>query len=152
MKLYFARPFTNYSYTEITDYYHNNIPKLESAGYKVLCPMAVKRELKDQGDKPIGKLGYKFPETTNHAIYERDKWMVTHLCDVLLCDLSIKADAIIGCTSELIWSSFTNKHTVLVLPKDSPHYHAFLLESADIVFETLEEAIEYLINLIKSNY
>ena len=41
-------------------------------------------------------------------------------------------------------------HTILVMPKKNVHQHAFVIEAADIIFETIEEAVEYLQTIGKS--
>jgi nucleoside 2-deoxyribosyltransferase len=87
--------------------------------------------------------GYQNPVSTNHAIYERDKWMVEQ-CDIVLMDLTYAKFASIGCTMELAWASLLNKHTIIVMGEDNVHRHAFILEAADIIFATMDDAIGYL--------
>jgi hypothetical protein len=49
---------------------------------------------------------------------------------------------------ELAWASILGKHTVVSMQKENVHRHAFILEAADVIFETHEESMEYLDKLI----
>ncbi len=148
MKIYLAHPISGMEYDEVVRYYEDmkNLLKGEY-GYEVLTPMTAKGYMRTE--KSLRAVGDENPVSTNHAIFEHDKWMV-NTCDVMLCDLSEKNGFAIGCTMELAWASLLGKHTVLILPDDSPYRHAFMLEAADIVFKTLNEAKEYLKYLITS--
>jgi hypothetical protein len=64
--------------------------------------------------------------------------------DIVLVDLSNIKNVSIGCCMELAWAQDNDKHTIVVMEKSNIHMHAFVLEAADIVFEQLEEALEYL--------
>ena len=90
--------------------------------------------------------GYKTATSNDHSIFQRDTWMVSQ-CDVVLCDFTNAEKTSIGCCMEIAIASWLNKHTVIVLPKNNIHNHAFILEAADIVYETLDDAIDYLNNL-----
>lgn len=54
----------------------------------------------------------------------------------------------IGCICELAVGAEHHKHTIVVMEKDNINRHAFVLELADIVFETTKEAREYIHKLI----
>jgi hypothetical protein len=69
--------------------------------------------------------------------------------DIVFVNFSKAPSISIGCVMELAWAYTHRKHTVGVLPKDSVHRHAFVIEAFDIIFETEEEAIQYLIRLAK---
>jgi nucleoside 2-deoxyribosyltransferase len=148
MIIYLAGPISGKSYDEVVSLYKDKSNFLNEVGYEVLCPMTGKTYLRTE--LKFRESGYDgFPVSTNHAIFERDKWMVSN-CDIILADLSNSGDRIsIGTMMELAWASLLGKHTLIILPKDNVHKHAFVLESGDIVFETLEEANKYLIDLIK---
>jgi nucleoside 2-deoxyribosyltransferase len=140
MKIYVARPFTGYSGAELLDYYDKMKNLL--VGLEVLSPMTGKEFLGD--DVKLKAHGFENPVATNHAIFERDQWMVRR-ADIVLVDLSDgDEEAVsIGCVMELAWASLLGKHTVVVMSETSPHYHAFVLEAADIIFPTIEKAIDY---------
>ena len=83
------------------------------------------------------------PTSTNHAIYERDQWMVTQ-SDVVLFNLSNTTIVSIGSMFELAWASLLNKHTIVIMEQDNIHEHAFVLEAADVIFTCLKHALDYL--------
>jgi nucleoside 2-deoxyribosyltransferase len=148
MKIYLAGPISGKGYDEVVNTYKEKVKFLQDLGYDVLCPMTGKTYLRNELEFKTS--GYdKFPVSTNHAIFERDKWMISS-CDIILADLSNSGDRVsIGTVTELAWASLLNKHSIIVLPKDNIHRHAFVLEAGDIIFETIEEANKYLIDLAK---
>jgi len=86
------------------------------------------------------------PIAANHAIVERDRWMIGQ-SEIVLVDLLHAERVSIGCMFELAWASEIRKHTIVIMEKENIHRHAFVIDSADIVFETLDEALDYLENL-----
>lgn len=152
MKIYLAGPISGKGYDEVVGLYKQKSTKLENMGYEVFCPMTGKTNLRNELE--FKSNGYtNNPVATNHAIFERDKWMVSSV-DLVLADLSNSGDRVsIGTCMELAWAALLGKHTVLVIPKENIHRHAFILEAADTIFETYEEAINYLEILSKGiNY
>lgn len=146
MKVYLAGPISGKGYDEVVEAYKIKSDTLKNMGYEILCPMTGKSYLRNEVN--LKEKDYTFPVSTNHAIFERDKFFVSS-CDIVLADLSNSGDRVsIGTMMELAWASMLGKHTVIILPKENIHRHAFVLESADIVFETLEEAYKYLNDLI----
>jgi nucleoside 2-deoxyribosyltransferase len=145
MKIYLAHPISRLTPDQVISYYEHTTRECQKLGYKVLCPMTAKGYLRTE--EKYRATGYDNPVATNHAIYERDQWMVKN-CDVLLCDLIGRAGFSVGCTMEMAWASLLGKHTIAVIPAESEYQHAFILEAADIVFETMDEAMEYLDSLI----
>ena len=145
--VYLARPITGGSYDEVMDYYDAKEKFLHGLGYKTLCPMRGKDYLRFE--KHLKASGYtNLPVSTDHAIIERDRWMVG-MADIVLVDLTGAKSVSIGCMMELAWAHDRGKHTIIVLEDGNPHRHAFVLEAADIVFETTREADHYLQNLQK---
>jgi len=149
LKVYLAHPISGLSYDEVIEYYSEISKILESVGYIVFHPMKAKDVLK--GEKKFEKSGYvSNPVVKDHAIKERDKWMVKN-SDILFVNFENTKDVSIGCVAELAWADDTpTVHSIVVLPKNNIHNHAFIKEMADIIFETTEEALEYLEALIKS--
>jgi len=146
LKIYVAHPINGLSYNEVVSYYKDIGKKLRQMGYEVYHPMVGKSFLRTE--KKF-RSDYSHPIATNHAVKERDKWMVKHV-DVLLVDFTNARGVSIGCVSELAWADDTPTiHTVVVLPKGNIHDHAFVKEMADVLFESREEALDYLRKLIE---
>lgn len=145
MEIYLARPISGQSYETVVDYYKETSDTLKALGYDVLCPMTGKQYLRNEIS--FKAAGYGNPVSTNHAIIERDRWMVKK-ADVVYAYLSNATITSIGTCMELAWVHDAGKHTIVVMEQGNIHRHAFVLEAADIVFETHEEAIEYLTLLI----
>jgi nucleoside 2-deoxyribosyltransferase len=147
MKIYLAGPISGLGYDEVVDAYKEKSLYLRQIGYEVLCPMTGKAYLRNELE--FRASGYNSPVSTNHAIFERDKWMVSN-CDIVLAELSNSGTRVsIGTMMELAWANMLGKHTIGVMQFDNIHRHAFVLESCDIVFETIQEAYKYLDDLIK---
>jgi hypothetical protein len=146
LSAYVARPISGKTYEEISTWYMETVGELKSAGYTVFHPMIAKDAMRPEKEfKAHGVEGK--PKATNHAIYERDKWMCSRQ-DVLFVDFTDSEYTSIGSCMELAISSYVGVHTVAVIPKGNVHQHAFILEAADIVFETKDEAMTYLKQLI----
>ena len=147
MKIYLAGPISGLSYDEVVSLYARKTEYFSGLGYEVLCPMTGKEYLRNEIEFKAHGFD-EFPSSTNHAIFERDKWMVER-CDVILADLSNSGERVsIGTVMELGWASLLGKHSIVVLPKENIHRHAFVLEAGDIIFETREDAFVYLSILI----
>jgi nucleoside 2-deoxyribosyltransferase len=149
MKIYLAGPISGKSYDEVVSRYKEKITILSDFGYEVLSPMTGKSNL--EGISSLTSSGYKdHPISNDHAIFERDKWMVTQ-ADIVLVDLSNVTDQIsIGSMMELAWASYLNKHTVLVINPGGLHDHAFVHEATDVKFVSLSDAYDYLKELALS--
>lgn len=141
MKIYLAHPVSGYSYEKVAEYFRETAKRLKSIGYGVFYPLidkgVLRNELKYRAE------GYQNPLSTNHAVIERDRWMV-QLSDIVFVYLKGVKDVSIGCMMELAWAHLLGKHTIVVMEKENIHNHAFVLEAADIVFENFEEAMFYL--------
>ncbi len=148
MKIYIAHQISGLTFDEVVNYYNGMKVLLGDVyGYEVLCPMTAKGHLRTDKKEKFKPKGYKLPQATNHAIFERDKWMVSN-CDVLYCDFTGSENALVGCLFELAWASYLGKHTITVIPEGNIHQHAFILEASDIYFTNTADAIEYLKYLI----
>jgi nucleoside 2-deoxyribosyltransferase len=145
-KIYCAHPITGLSGGEVIDYYTTLKDKLSDMGYGVLHPMVAKNSFRPV--ETIRSHGYDHhPMARDRAIKGRDQWMVTQ-ADIVLVDLSGTSVVSIGCVSELAYADILGKHTVLVLPENNIHKHAFILQEADVIFENLVDALDYLNKLI----
>jgi nucleoside 2-deoxyribosyltransferase len=144
LSVYVAGPISGLDADTVFNYFQGTADTLKGYGYNVFSPLAAKAHLRTE--VKFKSEGYGDAVTTNHSIFNRDKWMVMQ-SDIVLCNLSKATHVSIGSMMELAWSSNKGNHTIVVMDKTNIHYHAFVLEAASIVFETLDEALEYLHNL-----
>lgn len=145
MKIYLAGAISGKSYKDALDFFESTKQKL-SPKYIVLSPMVAKTELINQ--EYLNSHGYLHPTSTNHAIFERDKWCIQQ-ADIVFVNLFNAERPSLGCMFELAWASLLGKHTVVVLDEYDIHKHAFVLEAGDTIFEKEEDAINYLNELIE---
>jgi nucleoside 2-deoxyribosyltransferase len=146
--LYLAHPISGLSYDQVVDYYRKAKEDL-GLHYDIFCPMTGKGYLRTEIN--FKAVGYNNPVSTNHAIKERDKWMIK-TSDIVFIDLTGADRVSIGCCMELAWADMLDKHSIVVMEKENIHRHAFVLECADLVFETYEEAVKYLIALESNTF
>lgn len=152
MKIYLAHPISGLSYEDVMGYYRAASSALRKAGYEVLCPMQGKDYLRTE--TALRAEGYQNPISTNQAIVRRDHWMVEQ-ADLVYVNLAGSSKVSIGSLFELAWAYHLRKHVVLVMdpaggPSGDLYRHAFVLECADILFETHEEAMAYLVKLARN--
>jgi nucleoside 2-deoxyribosyltransferase len=103
--------------------------------------MTAKNYLRDE--MLMNPSGYEHPTSTGHSIYKRDKWMLKN-SDVVFVNL-LNSDVIsIGCMFELAWADMLGKHVVVVCDGKKPYDHAFIKGAADVVFTSLDDALDYL--------
>lgn len=147
MKVYCCRPMAGHSYSDIAYHYNNLKDIFDDVGIEMLNPMCGKSYLKNE--KEFRSTGYTQPLSTNHAIFTRDRWMVKQ-SDVVFVNLLGCKKVSIGSMFEMAWAVADGKHIVLVIDKnDNIHEHAFVLESAHVIYHEENEAIDYLITLNK---
>jgi nucleoside 2-deoxyribosyltransferase len=142
LSIYLAGPITGQTGEEVVSRYEEKISILTDFGYVVYQPMLGKMSLRTEAEFKSG--GYEHPIANDHAIFERDHWMVS-ISDVILVDLSNSgARTSIGTMMEMAWASHLGKHVVLVMPKENVHDHAFVRQAATIRFGDIEDAYDYL--------
>lgn len=143
LKIYLAGPITGKRGKEVIQRYEEKKALLSDFGYEVYSPMTGKEYLeKEEG--PLKSTGYLQPLSTDQAIYHRDRWMVG-TADVILADLSNAGDRVsIGTMMEIAWGSLLRKQIVLVMPAGNIHDHAFVKQSATVIFDDIEDAYDYL--------
>jgi len=147
MIVYTAGPISGLGYDEVVNRYKIRAKILQNMGYEILCPMTGKDYLRNELE--FRASGYAHPASTNHAIIERDRWMVGK-SDIIHVDLTNAPEkASIGSCMELAWAYELRKHTLIIMQEENTHRHAFVLEAADIVFTTVEESYDYLEKFIK---
>jgi nucleoside 2-deoxyribosyltransferase len=140
-RIYLAGPISGNAYENVMRYFTGMTDYLQELGFDVIHPMLGKDALRTE--IKLKAHGYGNPESTNHAIVERDQWMVSQ-ADIILCNLLEATIVSIGSVMELAWAHHLGKHTIVMMGKDNIHRHAFILEAADIVFENQSDALKYL--------
>ena len=141
LKIYLGHAISGLSYEQVASYYINMSNTLTEMGFDVMHPMLGKGNLRTE--KEFRAHGYGNPESTNHAIKSRDKWMVKH-ADVILMDYTDAPMPSIGMASELAWGEEFGKQCVVVVQEGNPNYHAFVLENATVVYDDIQDALKYL--------
>ena len=140
LKIYFAGPISGKSGDDVFGYYKSI--EEEFAGLAtVLSPMTGNPELRFE--KKYSPEGYPNPVVTDHAIVERDLWMVRQ-ADVVFVNLFLTEWVSIGSISELAWAHLLGKHTVIALEEGNIHEHAFVVQMTDIRFPIPRQARDYL--------
>jgi hypothetical protein len=145
MKVYLVHPISGLTPDEVLGYYRDTSNFARLIGLQVLQPMVGKGEFRPDKEykSNIDPAVHVNPIVGNHAIFTRDQWMVRQ-ADIIFADFTGAKSVSIGSTMELAWGNILGKHVVVVMEKENPHRHAFVLESASVVFETVSEARTYL--------
>jgi len=143
LSIYLAHPISGLSADEVFAYYDRTTVMLSSLGYTVSSPMFGKDSLRCE--MKFRSVGYEGnPATTNHSILRRDRWMVMS-SDIVYVNLDKATAPSIGCVSELTWAYESDTtYSIVSMPKNGPHDHAFVLELADTIFPSSDEALNYL--------
>jgi nucleoside 2-deoxyribosyltransferase len=149
--VYLAGPISGLSYDEASNRIKRVRYELERdlGNVLVLHPLTAKGYLRNELN--LAPNGYKYPPSTDHAIVERDMWMVKQ-ADIVLCNLCGAKTISIGSVAELAWAHMLGKHTVVAMEPENLHQHAFVLQMADVVFPQEKEAIQYCQNLIMGRF
>jgi nucleoside 2-deoxyribosyltransferase len=148
MKIYLVHPISGLGYDEVAKYYKETAEFLTDCGFEILSPMTGKSFLRTE--VRLRKSCYDNPVATNHAIMERDHWMV-NISDIVYANLCGAKEVSIGCMMELAWAYHLGKHMIIAMESNNVHQHAFVLEAADIIFETHQDAVNYLNHLIEGD-
>ncbi len=149
LKIYCVHPISGMSADEVWSYY-KRIQDVLDAHYDVFIPMFGKNSLRTE--MKFRAEGYKDnPLTSNHAIFERDRWMVTQ-ADIILANLTGAKIVSIGSVMELAWASMLGKYVVLIMEEENIHRHAFVLEAADVIYTKEEDALDYLQKLAHKDF
>jgi nucleoside 2-deoxyribosyltransferase len=141
LTVYLARQITGLSFAEVEAAYEDLKSRVSALGFKVLQAMTGKKDL--AGHQNLSACGIGRPLSTDHAIAQRDRWMVRQ-SDLVLMDLRGTTRISIGCCMELAWAFEMGKHNIVVLEPDNLHHHAFIHDCAHVIYETLEDALNYL--------
>jgi nucleoside 2-deoxyribosyltransferase len=150
---YLAGPITGLSYHGCTEWRDGAKRVLEESGYyKAYSPMRGKeflkrkRKLKAHPQDNIHE-GDRLGVSSDQAIYRRDKRDVER-ADVVLFHLGGAETVSIGTMFELAWAELLGKFCLVVMEnKGNCHDHAFVTQAASLVVPTLEDAVEYLLEV-----
>lgn len=146
MKIYTAHPITGLTPEQVFSYFGDMKDQLTFMGFDVLQPMTAKGYFRTDKPEQFEPGGYTNPVSRDGAIFNRDMWMVDN-CDVAYFDFSGATKVSIGMVVELSRACARGKHIVTVMEKDNVHRHAFLTFPSHIIFETQDDALDYLSKL-----
>jgi len=144
LKIYLAGPIAGQKGGTVSATFAEKSAILSDFGYLVYSPMVSKEHLilKSETFKASGY--EEFPVSTNHAIFARDKWMVTQV-DIILADLTHTGDRVsIGTMMEIAWGNLLGKMVIVVMPDGNNHDHLFVHEASTHIFKNLEDVYDYL--------
>ena len=144
LKIYLAGPIAGQTGDAVNTSIAEKAAILTDFGYLIYHPMVGKESLilKSESFKTSGY--EEFPVATNHAIFARDKWMVSQ-ADVILADLTHTGNRVsIGTMMEIAWANLLGKQVIVIMPDNNNHDHLFVREAATIIFKDIEEAYDYL--------
>jgi len=148
LKIYLIHPISGLTYEQVNDYYNEKVKLYSDMGYEVFHSMTGKKQLRPEVEyKAHGIVGN--PVATNHAIFERDNWMIQTV-DMVFADLLGCKNVSIGSCMELAVAAHLRKHSVAAIEPGNPHMHAFVLEAVDTLFDNEPEAREYLRQLVQN--
>ena len=145
-KVYFGRPFTGCEYKEVADYYLDIRIKCSTRGIKPIIPFTLTESLNEEGNIPDVE-AIDTPELSDSAIVSRDKFLLLN-SDMLVMDFTMDFNMPVGCLYELAWAHDWNKHTIVIMSNDNKMNRLFVRECADVVVETLVQALEYIEELV----
>ncbi len=140
-RIYLCGPIRGLSYEEAIVWRSKAIEKFTTFGFECLSPMRSKELIK--GEEKITDSYENLNGYSAHDIFARDKFDVSQ-CDIILANFLDKKSTIIGSLFEIAWGYLLGKYIVIVVPKDSVYRHPFIRESASIMFENLDEAVDYI--------
>lgn len=141
MRIYLARPITGLDFSQVFWYYQATTAKLREYGYEVVHPFCGKGYL--QHETTFKAEGYQQPLSCNNAILARDRWMCRY-ADVIYANLCGSQKVSIGTCMEIAFGIEHCKHIVVSMEQGNIHRHSFVLAGASVIYDTDEEAVEYL--------
>lgn len=142
MVVYLGGPIRGLTYEDAIGWRNDAIKRLGDIGISCYSPMRNKEKI--AGVDKIGDSYENLKGYSSKEIFERDKFEVVN-SDILLFNFLNKKVSIIGSLFELAWGHLLGKYCVVVVDKDSIYAkHPFVKESASIMFEDLDEAIDYI--------
>jgi len=136
---------SGFLYKNVYQYYEETSRILSSYGYTVLNPLLGKGILVEEEE--LKSSGYEYSIIKDHAIFNRDRWMVKQ-SDIVFANLTEAKKVSIGTMMELAWAYDRGKHVVVCMQEDNIHSHAFVNGAAHIIFSEYNQAMDYFRELI----
>jgi nucleoside 2-deoxyribosyltransferase len=87
--------------------------------------------------------------STSRGITTRDRNDVTR-CDAILVNLLGATKPSIGTIMEIAWADMLRKPIVVVMEPENVHQHAMIKESVGFITDNLDEAVDLVIQLLKT--
>jgi len=148
LSIYLAGPMTGLDIDELYRLFHDRARRLRELGFNVLHPLMGKEHLLGQGEVLCGIKDDNI--ASDRAILGRDRWMVRK-ADIVLADLTAAHDdPTLGTACEITWA-WDQRNTLVItvgLGKGHSMDHPFIRQASNHIFDTYEEAEEYLPCLI----
>ena len=139
--VYLGGPIRGLSYDEASNWRNQAIERLSEVGIECLSPMRGKELIKEESK--ITDSYENLKGCSSKDIFNRDKFDVSR-SDILLFNFTNRKVSIIGSLFELAWGHLLGKYCVLAVDKESIYAkHPFVKESASIIFDNIEDAIDY---------
>jgi nucleoside 2-deoxyribosyltransferase len=150
LKVYLAGPIAGQTGEKLLNSIAEKVAILTDIGYITYQPMVGKSHIIPVKEEYKANGYDQFPLATNHAIFARDKWMVSQ-ADIILADLSSSGSRVsIGTMMEIAWANLQGKMVIVVLPDGNVHDHLFVREAATHVFKDMDQVYAYLKELALS--
>ena len=144
LTVYLCGPITGTSYEECTDWRNYAVKFLEDKGFTVIDPMRGKYYLAKETDIKDAYEGTL--HSGKHTIYKRDRFSVVK-SDIIFCNLLGANSVSIGSVSEIAWGDLLHKFVVVIMEEGNIHNHAFIKEAATNTMPTLDEGLDYLVEI-----
>lgn len=144
--VYLAGPMTGLTLEQATGWRRLASERLEEAGFTILDPTRGLTFLKPDDVILDGYDGHQFE--SKHAVVLRDKFDSTR-SDLLLINLLGISRVSIGTMMELAWASLAGKFAIVIRDKGGVYDHAFVNETAGILVDNLDDALDYIANTFK---
>lgn len=148
LTVYTIGAITGLSYDECFNQFDTRVKKLKSMGFDVIYPI-----LGEGKSRNVVELEWDKQPTdsidSNHTIVKSDFWRVDN-ADILFADFTNSPNRIsIGSVAEISRGYAKDKLIITVMQKNNIHRHAFIQEMSTIIFETTDEAYDYLSNIAR---
>lgn len=149
--IYYHGRISGLYYKDIQARLHEIVVHLSNMGYEVTHPFIGFTDLAPKLGRLYLKDMYQNSRLSDKAAFERSKWLV-RAADIVLIDLSSNPPQelprpAVGAITALVWGNVYDKHTLAIVEDDGLYDHAFIRQSANIVFKTMEDASHYLSEL-----
>lgn len=142
MNVYLAGPITGLSYAGAVDWRLRAMDIFRDHGITAYSPMRAKTAL--EGMEPLGSWDY--PEDgplSGKAMYNRDLYDVRR-ADVVLANLLGATRVSVGTMYEMGYAKALRVPVIVAMEPDNPHKHIFVINGADLIFQSLEDSIRWI--------